>query len=699
MPGMRQPQLVKIVLGFIFVFFLSNMAFSKSRVYVKDLVPGKGITKEAANKIRDIITLTIFEKYGDRYRIVSDDDVKIMFKQAETLMQTGCDAERCIIEIGYSIDADEIIYGTVTSKMGKIYLTMNNLKRDRETDEFSKKAFVKNNFYKSQLDWYASEVAKKLINPKYRIDPSKAPTEMKIELDISDLKLAGIKGLDISVFQFKTTDSTIARIIDYLKELIKSGDNNFKEKNYSSALSEYQKVIEKIETKLTKSKQAKLTKFKASVDDRIVSSYAMYFKIEIEKADKIAKAGKYENALNDYEEIKREFNQIKTKYENKLKYLNSTINRRTDSVYIIKAKYNEKEGDVYYSEYKFEKAIRKYGDALWSVGKIHYKKLSENVKYKKKLIEKKEAADQTGYSYFKNTVQSHCDWIEYYNISEQESKAEDTLRKLRAYISDSNWCDDKEMIKMFNEQAELLKEYKIEPCFKAAKVPGGNGEVRTIGGIKFVYIQGGTFMMGSFDGDSNEKPEHKVNISSFRMSKYEVTQEQYRAIMGKNPSHFKGDSNPVEQVSWNDAVEFCKKFTKKYGVKMRLPYEAEWEYACRAGTTTKYYWGDSIDGSYCWYNDNSGSKIHPVGQKKPNAFGLFDMSGNVWEWCMDWHDEDYYSSSPYKNPTGPSSGSSKVLRGGSWVDYPGGVRSAIRVGYGPDDGWDGGGFRVVVQPK
>ncbi len=698
MPGMRQPKLVKIVLCFILVFLLSNMAFSKSRAYVKDLVPEKGITKETANKIRDIITLTIFEKYGDRYRIVSDDDVKIMFKQAETLMQTGCDAERCIIEIGYSIDADEIIYGTVTSKMGKIYLTMNNLKRDREIDEFSKKAFVKVDFYKSQLDWYASEVAKKLINPKYRVDPSKAPTEMKIELDISDLKLTGIKGLDISVFKFKTTDSTIARIIDYLKELIKSGDNNFKEKNYSSALLEYQKVIEKIETKLTKSKQVKLAKFKVSVDDRIVSSYAMYFKIEIEKADKTAKAGKYENALNDYEEIKKEFNQIKTKYRSKLEYLNTTINKRTDAVYIMKAKYNEKEGDVYYSEYKFEKAIRKYGDALWYMDKIHYKKSLENVKYKKKLIEKEEAANQTGYSYFKNTVQSHCDWIEYYNISEQENKAEDTLGKLRAYISDSNWCDDKEMIKMYNEQAELLKKYKIEPCTKVAGVPG---KVRTIGGMEFVYIPTGEFIMGSSDGDADEKPKHKVNVSSFWMSKYEITQKLYQAIMGRNPSEFEGDNNPVEQVSWNEAMEFCEKFSKKYGVKARLPYEAEWEYACRAGTATKYYWGNSMDGSYCWDEDNSGSKTHPVGQKKPNKWGLHDMSGNVWEWCMDWYDENYYSSSPSKNPRGPSICELKVLRGGSWYAPPWDVRSAERRSHNPS-GWlisYGFGFRAVVFPK
>ena len=206
-----------------------------------------------------------------------------------------------------------------------------------------------------------------------------------------------------------------------------------------------------------------------------------------------------------------------------------------------------------------------------------------------------------------------------------------------------------------------------------------------------VWIEGGTFMMGSNDGESNEKPVHQVTVSGFYMSKYEVTQAEYEQVMGNNPSKFTDcPTCPVENVSWHDAVAYCEKVGK------RLPTEAEWEYACRAGSTGKYYWGDAMDGSYAWYSDNSGGKTHPVGQKLPNAGGLYDMSGNVWEWCSDWYDENYYSSSPAQNPLGASGGSSRVLRGGSWDDFIDFYRSAGRNYYGPDyrDGY--GGFRVVL---
>ena len=180
-------------------------------------------------------------------------------------------------------------------------------------------------------------------------------------------------------------------------------------------------------------------------------------------------------------------------------------------------------------------------------------------------------------------------------------------------------------------------------------------------GMIFVLIPGGTFKMGSEDGEANEKPVHDVKLSDFLISKYEVTQEVWEKIMGNNPSHFKDNKkNPVEQVSWEDCQEFCKK------TGLRLPTEAEWEYACRAGTKTKFYWGDEEDGDYMWYHANSEYKTHPVGEKKPNGYGLHDMSGNVWEWCQDWWDENYYENSPKENPKSPEKGQFRVLRGGGW---------------------------------
>ncbi len=184
-----------------------------------------------------------------------------------------------------------------------------------------------------------------------------------------------------------------------------------------------------------------------------------------------------------------------------------------------------------------------------------------------------------------------------------------------------------------------------------------------------VYVAGGTFQMGS-NKYSDEKPIHTVTISSFFMDKTEVTQGQYRKVMGKNPSYFSGcDDCPVEKVTWHDANVYAKKVGK------RLPTEAEWEYAARGGvetngssSQTKYAGSNNIK-DVAWYEGNSGSKTHPVGQKDPNELGLYDMSGNVWEWCSDWYDSGYYKNSPKNNPKGPNSGTDRVLRGGSWHYY------------------------------
>ncbi|GHT81764.1 hypothetical protein AGMMS49960_05370 [Betaproteobacteria bacterium] len=171
--------------------------------------------------------------------------------------------------------------------------------------------------------------------------------------------------------------------------------------------------------------------------------------------------------------------------------------------------------------------------------------------------------------------------------------------------------------------------------------------------------------------------------------------------MGSNPSKFKGRSNPVEQVSWDDVQTFIQRLNAKEGTnKYRLPTEAEWEYAARAGTKSTYSFGDDAGqlGSYAWYNGNSGSQTHPVGQEKPNPWGLYDMHGNVWEWVNDQYDGSYYGRSPSTDPAGPSSGQYRVLRGGSWHGSAGSLRSGIRRGSTPDPRSDNFGFRLARSP-
>jgi formylglycine-generating enzyme required for sulfatase activity len=218
--------------------------------------------------------------------------------------------------------------------------------------------------------------------------------------------------------------------------------------------------------------------------------------------------------------------------------------------------------------------------------------------------------------------------------------------------------------------------------------------------MRFVPIQAGTFTMGDANSFDDETPHQVTLTQPFELGVYEVTQEQYEAVMGTSPSEFDGLQNPVETVSWDDAVEFCRKLSampaeKKAGYVYRLPTEAEWEYACRAGTTTEYSFGDSESklGEYAWYAKNSGHTTHPVGKKKPNAWGLYDMHGNVYEWCQDWYGD--HPSGSVTDPTGAASGRGRVLRGGSFLSQTSDVRSAKRAYLQPVISAVTYGFRVL----
>ena len=235
-------------------------------------------------------------------------------------------------------------------------------------------------------------------------------------------------------------------------------------------------------------------------------------------------------------------------------------------------------------------------------------------------------------------------------------------------------------------------------------------------GIVLRFVPAGEFDMGSrisaeeaehrygeedqgIEWHEQEHPLHKVKISRpFYIGVYEVTQKQWAAIMGNSPSHFKGDNLPVETVSWDDTQEFCR----KAGDGLRLPTEAEWEYACRAGTETRWYFGndESTFGEYAWYRDNAGEKTHETGRKKPNAWRLYDMYGNVWEWCGDRYDRDYYNGweNGVTDPPGPQNEKYwyRVVRGGAWYVTPRYGRSANRVYSDPAGSNKTDGFRVAM---
>ena len=238
---------------------------------------------------------------------------------------------------------------------------------------------------------------------------------------------------------------------------------------------------------------------------------------------------------------------------------------------------------------------------------------------------------------------------------------------------------------------------------------GGNSQVSTTGnvftvkGVSFTMIpvEGGTFTMGATseqqDPYGDEKPTHQVTLSSYYIGETEVTQALWEAVMGKKPSRFKGDNNPVEKVSWNDCQKFISKLNSLTGQKFRLPTEAEWEYAARGGNKSRgyQYSGSNNLDDVAWCSNNSDSKTHPVKTKQPNELGIYDMSGNVWEWCQDWFGS--YDSGSQTNPQGPSSGSNRVDRGGGWGTGARDCRSALRDYDTPGDRNFHLGLRLVLS--
>ena len=220
--------------------------------------------------------------------------------------------------------------------------------------------------------------------------------------------------------------------------------------------------------------------------------------------------------------------------------------------------------------------------------------------------------------------------------------------------------------------------------------------------IELILIPAGEFDMGSPPSEKarnvDEEPIRRIKISRpFYIGRYEITQAEWKAVMGQILSNFQGSDLPVDGIPWSSAAEFCQRLSEREHETFRLPTEAEWEYACRAGTVTTYSFGGDPSSltQFAWYSGNSRHKTHPVGRKKPNAFGLYDMHGNVWEWCSDWYNE--YPVDPIIDPTGPSDGSSRILRGGSWFCTLDLCRSANRGWNTPTIRDDDVGFRIVMD--
>ena len=266
-------------------------------------------------------------------------------------------------------------------------------------------------------------------------------------------------------------------------------------------------------------------------------------------------------------------------------------------------------------------------------------------------------------------------------------------------------------------EAKYNRLFTVDKTNNCISLNAGFGDIPP---FNMVWVEGGEFMMGENGVGDKEKPPHSVEVSGFLMAEFAVTQELYRGVTGESPSNFKGDRHPVEQVNWYQAIAFCNTLNQMLSLDMpysgekdatqcnfrctafRLPTEAEWEFAARGGKDAKkqyeYAGRDNID-EVAWCYENNAYETKPVGLKFPNALGLYDMSGNVWEWCWDWYGEDYYKeckkNGQTPNPPGPESGSSRVLRGGSWRDGADDSRVAFRSNRTPGHYWFHYGFRLL----
>lgn len=533
--------------------------------------------------------------------------------------------------------------------------------------------------------------------------------------------------------------------IDAADTLLSSGE-------YEKARSKLNDILGDMAKNIPAAYMPAMAELNKGIRNRLDASWTAQFKKEIEDVDSRLK-GKESAEEKFLRDILLRYNRIEAGLPgvpsealgDGVAGIEKSLRERKDAVIITMAALKHRKGDALYNEYRFDEARREYEAANSLSGSIRDK--DKRAGMEKSSREKLDTCATTGRSYLTNRVKAFMDRAEVLNVGGDASGARKVMEEAKGLLSGPMVIfATEECIRLYNSMAgvlgiDALSEYKDKGIFDAIreqkraeqillgqkiifeamknfKAKGG-GKTKTIGGVEFVYIPGGEFMMGSPEGEGSngEHPQHQVKLDGFWMGKYEMTQAQYESVMGNNPSNFKGSNLPVESVSWNDAVSFCERFGAKYGAQVRLPTEAEWEYACRAGTTTRYYWGDNA-GEACRYGnvaDKSAKSKYsdwtvvgcndgyvqtaPVGSFAPNAWGLYDMSGNVWEWCADRYGEKYYGSSPNNNPKGPGAGESRVLRGGSWLDLDLSIRSAYRDWGGPGNRSSSDGFRLVLVAK
>ena len=554
--------MTKQTLGGIFLILLafsidSQVGGGKKKLYLSKINVMNGVPDVVRNSIVNRIKLNVIEKFGDKYYIVSDSDVALMNQKAAQLQKQGCSDEVCMKQIADAIDADEIVYGDVLKEGEKIKFQFTNINRDKNNFSMTTKSIAEIAFFESQYDHFVREATFKLIDPKYKINMN---VEIKSDdtISIKTINLGKVDGLDLSVLDFKSNDSNVSNILDFLKDELRIGDSQFTKKSYKEARESYQKVLEKIQVKLTKEKRSKIKSFEESVLDRIGSTYVMSIKEEwIEYYDN--KLGQLKNAnesqlieiFKGYSDTKSEIDRIPEGFQPRLQSLKKGVDERRESLWIALVGLYETKGDNLYKENRFEDAYKMYVDGMSQTDSLRDPKKKE---VEQKLSKKIEITRKTGENYVKNAVRTYLDQAEYLNVQDKTNDAKASLQLAKKSMEESLFtpsiCQE-----WYKETAGVLGVSVTSISPKKEYIPEVVTKDKTFInsiGMEFVKISEGSFLMGCSSGDTecenNEKPQHKVTISkSFYMGKFEVTQGQWKKVMGegflgfgeKNPSYFK----------------------------------------------------------------------------------------------------------------------------------------------------------------
>ncbi len=720
----------KAVLGLLIIIIIisacscngqhvGSQDMSRPLIYVKNLIQLKDVSAPEAQTISEEIEKAVIA--SGRYEVMSQSQVKELFNNAEKKQIFGCNAEECLRQIMKTTMTDYLLYGTISKDEGEYAISVNLMRqKEGETAVVDKTA---TKFTRSLSTKSLTNITKLLISTlhgeKVIDDSSKILKVPKLEGDLVYFIVNSTPpGGDLYISDIKkgsTPRRLLLPALTYKGKIEKFGyqtaefDMNLQDKH------DYNIYLKKEVYTLSIKADTGMTN---EID--IFEGDSILGKVHKTGILLIIESGEHLLTLKskDYEEKHIVVNISKsTSLTVKLNKIPLVMKKATiDDLSIV----GSKKPLIYIKNLELTKEISAVeAQAVSSeiekavIASGRYEVMSQSqVKELFNNAEKKQIfgcnAEECLRQIMKTTMTDYLivgkiinnEGLYSISVNLMRMTEDEVPMVVNNVVRTTDSLSTKSLMLLAKELIEVLHGEKKETK---------HGTEKEIGGMNFIYIKGGTFLMGSpKDWDlGTERPQHQVTLSGFWMGKYEVTQKQYEDIMEKNPSFFnvllKGN-HPVETVSWDDATTFCEKFSAKHGIKSRLPYEAEWEYACRAGSTTEYYWGSNIKDDYLWHGFNSKGKTHSVGGKLPNSWGLYDMNGNVAEWCMDWYDQDYYKVSPTINPKGPSSGVYRVVRGGSWennltigvIDFI--FRSSYRSHKYPEYKDNKSGFRLVITP-